>query len=64
MAQFAKGFVANIAVLIGIVAGGIVNVRPGMIRLVTVMPLAFTNAPSFTPVRHAMPASASPATTV
>ena len=63
-AAAAAGVAALRGVGIGIVAGGIVNVWPGMITLVTVMELALTNAPSFTPWRQAIPASASPATTV
>jgi hypothetical protein len=60
----AAGVAAVRGVGTGIVAGGIVNVWPGMIRLVTVMPFALTSAPSFTPWRQAIPASASPAATV
>ena len=60
--------IAGVAALrgvgIGIVAGGSVNVWPGMITLATVMELALTSAPSFTPWRQAIPASASPAATV
>ena len=48
----------------GRVAGGIVSLWPGRIRLETEMPLALTSAPSVTPLRYTIPASASPATTV
>ena len=61
----ADGVVAELVMEVGIarVAGGICRRRPGMIKLVTSSEFALSSAPRLTPLRHAMLASASPATT-
>ena len=53
VARFAKGFLSNIAVLVGIVAGGIIAAALGMMHFEKVARCGLVRADPAVPLRHA-----------
>ena len=53
MARFAKGFLSNIAVLIGIIAGGVIAAALGMMHFDKVAVRGLVRADHAVPLRHA-----------